>query len=319
MGNLEELFGFTADDLTYNATQELSPAQRRELWLTPLWIAPFVVLFLFISILANTSNNSQLQTLPRILLLTVGMIFIWHFVKALIDTRSAVVKEEGKYLLHMEDDEGSKSYFLKIGMATFKLSKQQYHALDVPDQNSALRVYYTRMKHILAVEWVGGKPAISVDTRQAFSYSSDDLAGNLYGDLSPKQRFNFQWVVFKNILLYGLLAGVMALIALVLATIDTTMTVVMGLGSLLAIGGLVNKVHQAWQDTYQNELMQIEGTIRMGKIPTESSYKLRIEGLEFKITDQQFLALENGQRYRIYYMPASKHIVSINKLGNVTD
>jgi hypothetical protein len=43
-------------------------------------------------------------------------------------------------------------------------------------------------------------------------------------------------------------------------------------------------------------------------------YKLSLEGIEFDISKAQLLALRHGERYRVFYAPNSKVILSVEPL-----
>lgn len=155
MGNLEQVFGFISDDLTYNAIQELSPTQRRQLWLKPLKLLPIVGLLLLMAMLADDVNLAQVQTILYLFLAFFGMNFIWQLMKAWFDTGYRVDQVEGKFFLKISVNcDGDKSYFLNIGMERFQLTHQQYEVLETLSENNIYRVYYTLFKRIVAIELI---------------------------------------------------------------------------------------------------------------------------------------------------------------------
>lgn len=71
------------------------------------------------------------------------------------------------------------------------------------------------------------------------------------------------------------------------------------------------------QDLKHDHIEVVEGRVQLDIASNGqygNSYKLHIGEISFNIHKAQFFALKNGDPYRVYYMPATKHILSLEWL-----
>jgi hypothetical protein len=94
---------------------------------------------------------------------------------------------------------------------------------------------------------------------------------------------------------------------------------------LLAFGGVVSVImvlYTAWRQTRLRQLAS-EGGVQMRAgvaktwVETSDSYiwhHLRVDGLDLRIAPQAYAAFQNGAPYRVYYLPATRTLLSAEAL-----
>jgi hypothetical protein len=149
----------------------------------------------------------------------------------------------------------------------------------------------------------------------AFAFDVDSLRHNAQGQLSHHQRMKLKSRFQNNSIL--LFFAVMAFIAaLTLIRVGAVAYIVM-LISLVGGGVLALQSLRLTSDLNANDIETIEGRIHLDvQSGGQNSvvYQLQIGDMKFTLNKKKFLALKNGDPYRIYYLPSSKRILSVEWL-----
>lgn len=79
---------------------------------------------------------------------------------------------------------------------------------------------------------------------------------------------------------------------------------------------LERRAYKMQENLKDNQLEVVEGRVQLGLSTTQhgTTYEMQIGDTKFNIHGKQFFALKNGDPYRVYYMPATKQILSVEWL-----
>jgi hypothetical protein len=157
-----------------------------------------------------------------------------------------------------------------------------------------------------------------------FAFDEDDLAANQAGHLSQKQAIRLKSARNSEIYRLVLPAFVSLLIALgffrYTASIIVFLTVVaIAILMMLAING--PKLYRWRADLLEEAILSAEGRIYLSLDTRRKKvgYFLRLGGVWLSIDKAKFLALKNGDPYRIYYTRRTKHILAVEWLRDGDD
>lgn len=170
-----------------------------------------------------------------------------------------------------------------------------------------------------------------------FDFVDEDLAENRAGRLSPRQQTRQFWgnirtaIFLSPFLLMALGFGLGLPIGLVVYPMLTNrrMDEDAWIGALCGGGiGLLFLVILAWViispflDLWRGEITSIEGEVEERAITTGSgknrrtNYYYIVNGQRFDVGQQGHQALIQGRRYRLYYYPRSKRVVSVEPIAD---
>jgi hypothetical protein len=165
----------------------------------------------------------------------------------------------------------------------------------------------------------------------AFRFDNEDLDANRNGYMTKKQRIRLLNKRWDRIAPYAGFAAFLVFIFGCSLTssgfssrpINNTLSM-LGLFFFIfapMIGVLIlfayRELRRIKADLYKGDISIAWGRARLdimdhGRGPAR--YKLSLEGIEFDISKAQLLALRHGERYRVFYAPNSKVILSVEPL-----
>ncbi|MCC7445844.1 MAG: hypothetical protein IT324_00435 [Anaerolineae bacterium] len=159
----------------------------------------------------------------------------------------------------------------------------------------------------------------------ALDFTADDLESNQHGMLTERQQAVVRrkgWQQVRSLLLWGIYAGVMAVLYVLVQPSQTSwpllswaITILFSIG---ALGYLVMAIAR-WRDiraALQNGSVQsVEGLITPEKKVRGGGFRrFRMGDIVFDISRAESLAFEDAAQYRVYYMPRSKILVAAERL-----
>jgi hypothetical protein len=167
--------------------------------------------------------------------------------------------------------------------------------------------------------------------RIAFRFDNEDLDANRNGYMTKRQRVTLNNKRWEKMLPY---TGIVALLAFMFvcgltssgSRPDAIQNTLSGLGLLLCIFGplIVGTSllgYREWRriktDLYKGDVSIAMGLVRLDILSSGKgsiSYKLDIAGTKFDISKDQLLAIKNGERYRVFFVPNSKVILSVEPM-----
>jgi sorbitol-specific phosphotransferase system component IIBC len=154
-----------------------------------------------------------------------------------------------------------------------------------------------------------------------FKFTADDLTANRDGYMSKpqqsrrqrKRRLDTLGFRFGQLVLILLLAGMVHLTVRTNGIIWLAFVgALIGLFVLWALGSLLSPASDYKADHHKRDVVTICGNVLQIPVYTSnrSSNRIQIEGIEFKISNDQSLAFEDNRPYCIYYMPDSNIVLS---------
>jgi hypothetical protein len=165
----------------------------------------------------------------------------------------------------------------------------------------------------------------------AFNFTPADLDANQHGYMSKEQRPNLRKAHLRklrlSLIIIGICASVLllALVALVFRlgkppesplglacalVALTTMTMTISLGTF-------HDWRQFDADLRKGEVSSISGRVSLrilGGSHPNVTCRLRIQSMELSVSEDQLLALKDGESYRVFFAPNSKVILSVESL-----
>lgn|GEM_PF-1393222 len=158
----------------------------------------------------------------------------------------------------------------------------------------------------------------------AFDFDEHDLAANQSGHLSQKQIIQLQSARNREIYRLALPAIVSLLIALgffryTASVIAFLVVVAVAITMMLAIN--VPKLRRWRADLLGGDILAAEGRIELSLNTRQrkAEYFLRVGGVWLTINKAKFLALKNGDPYRVYYTRCAKRILAVEWLRENDD
>lgn len=159
----------------------------------------------------------------------------------------------------------------------------------------------------------GPQAGLLLALSQAHHFSLDELDTNRLGHVSGRQRGR---LVSKLVFLVVIAA------ALVIGSIwQSTLVLQNGPWSFLVLAAvaffLLMLTYQRWLDLLGGRVAMVEGFVQREEHSSGddgSTYYYNVGGEQFMVNGVAYQALVPGERYRLYYLPHSKKLVSIEPL-----
>jgi hypothetical protein len=178
------------------------------------------------------------------------------------------------------------------------------------------RFYYLpRSRRILSAERQmlfepgGPKAGLREALSRANNFRMDELDTNRQGGLSARQRFRvMRGLAFLLVILVALVVGAAWQFPLLLRYSPWGFLI----GGLILFGLLV-ATYQRWLDLLEGRAAMLEGFVQATEHSSEDSntYYYELDKERFTVTSAAYRALIPGERYRLYYLPHSKKLLSI--------
>jgi hypothetical protein len=160
----------------------------------------------------------------------------------------------------------------------------------------------------------------------ALGFNDDDLQANRAGRLTVRQRNRVYGLRYTLIIALAVVTAVIGLIAAVVIVAVLVGAAISPVAILLALGGEVitaGLAYWAWSlwQNYRTYLLpgrvqQVKGTVTVYQLRERQDerrktvYYLRIDPLEFPISDEGLNAFTDGARYVVYYVPQPLTLLS---------
>jgi hypothetical protein len=198
-------------------------------------------------------------------------------------------------------------YFFSVGVFHF-----HNHKMMVLDYDKHRITHYTRLFDIIR----------GMATPQiAFDFTRLDLDSNREGHLSKRQlqqlaarRAVAVWMQWVMVIIYAVPLLLMTLVMMRRIAGVWLLVILIGLlGAGLVTAMLILRKSPLQRDLATGKVHEVTGRIRLSMTP---SHTLHIAEQHFKLEERQFSTLKNGEPYRIYYLPHSQHILSLEALGD---
>lgn len=168
----------------------------------------------------------------------------------------------------------------------------------------------------------------------AFHLSHYDLAANRRGHLSERQiqrlrRHRAYWLIttlsFGSVLFFASLYIEWSTleIALQYGTLDLNRLLV-GMTIMLAavIGSLVGfiTINNYTNDIHKNRVVWVRGEVNLNTrtYRMAQQYIMTVGGIQFELTQNQFLALQNRETYIIYITAKTYHLLSLERIPQLS-
>lgn len=143
-----------------------------------------------------------------------------------------------------------------------------------------------------------------------FDFTPEDIVANAQGHFSQRQRQHLQFQQRQR-LTFVISLSVAVLIGH-LIRLPSVISLVLSFG-LYILGGSVLMQWFKQRIDFDNEpVIETEGRIEL--FLNTRPYRLFIDQLDFPLTQWQFLALKNYDPYRIYWIPKTRKILSVEWL-----
>ncbi len=147
-------------------------------------------------------------------------------------------------------------------------------------------------------------------------YTESDLAYNQWGDLSPQQIVRLQkgWrqlrIVGFAFAVFMLTLGIVFYMTGDRAGLIATWIFAASVALfLLWVNRVVHRVQR------QGEVAMIQGEVQRDVENDEGTkrYFLRVDGLRLMMDEADYANFEDGTTYCVYYLPHTKHVVSVER------
>ncbi len=158
---------------------------------------------------------------------------------------------------------------------------------------------------------------------RALEFTVEDLAANRNGFLSSAQRLQLEQQRWKGARGYVLLAAVFGVVALIPAlrfftssirdTNDLIGACIFGALTLALAWTAYTRWQQIHFDAARGTASVISGIVRLETRTVNRGnvvYKLKIQGLDFQVSEAALQVFTDGETYRVYYAPESKIVLS---------
>ncbi|HLV99304.1 MAG TPA: hypothetical protein VKT82_11580 [Ktedonobacterales bacterium] len=180
----------------------------------------------------------------------------------------------------------------------------------------AYRFYYLpRSRRMLSAErqmlFEPGGPQAGVREAlaRANGFRMDELDTNRQGGLSAHQRFGLvRGLLFLAVVLVALVVGAVWQFAL-LMRYNPWGFLLLG----LMLFGLLLATYHRWLDLLEGRAAMLEGFVQATEHSSDdsSTYSYELGKERFTVSSAAYRALIAGERYRLYYLPHSKRLLSI--------
>ncbi|GEM_PF-3037745 len=153
---------------------------------------------------------------------------------------------------------------------------------------------------------------------ETFGFSEESLEANSRGELTSEQA-----KTLSNQAAQARAGFVVSAAAFIGAIIGSALGLQGGIALAVLIGSAVIGLFllSMWwaysDDARKHHVESVEGAVRLSLSDSgqgASNYKIRIGKQEFGVSKKKFLAIKNGDPYRIYYLPRSKKLLGIEWL-----
>ncbi|MFC1960286.1 hypothetical protein ACFLYO_06220 [Chloroflexota bacterium] len=164
----------------------------------------------------------------------------------------------------------------------------------------------------------------------AFTFSEDDLTLNQSGTLAPDQIAVMRH--YRNNATTALIALMLLLAApgligvIIFSTQSLPLLAIVAAILMIVLPALGYALTKAERNKWQADLRQNTAQCQQGAVHLTTSvkalsrgiirfnqYRLLINGLEFAISEDQYLAVNDGMVYHIYYIPHSEMVLSLEE------
>jgi hypothetical protein len=159
----------------------------------------------------------------------------------------------------------------------------------------------------------------SQQLRAAFDFTPEDLAANQRGELTENQRSRIRLKLVQNLIGFSvlLILPFIAFVTILQRSMDGA-DVMMLLCSTLWTGGVAAlgwlTIADARSDLRKGKVLSVVGTpelrVRRGYRGARITY-WRFDTVEFLVDAGGYDLFKTGQRYQVFYTPATKLIVSV--------
>lgn len=143
-------------------------------------------------------------------------------------------------------------------------------------------------------------------------FDLSSLAANRQGQLSARQRLRLtRGVVGLQVVIVGLM-GLLVWMVVKAPQTEPWSTLIIG----LILAGVAYATYRRVSDLLAGQVAQMEGFVsRVENTSDDSStYYYVLDGKRFQVSSSAYAALVEGLRYRLYYTPTSKKLISIEPL-----
>lgn len=170
------------------------------------------------------------------------------------------------------------------------------------------------------------KPKTDRSLMHGLNFSAEDLAANRDGYMTFEQRARLRrraMLDAGSYLAFACLVGLFFFMMLSVAFSDNvpsslilggllTLTGMFGLGTVIVFGAMAHRWRLYRADLYKGDVSTTAGSVSLDiqDWGRRASYKVRVERLTFDVSKKALLAFKNGERYRVYYAPNSKTLLS---------
>jgi hypothetical protein len=156
--------------------------------------------------------------------------------------------------------------------------------------------------------------------RRAFHFNWADLDANQHGYMTKDQRVRLRHKRWERLVHYPFLALFILFPAVMLMDNILTMTLGICLSGPLIVS-MVYLCFLEWRtiknDLYKGDVNMVVGCLGQGLmdgIVSSTGYRFDAQGITFYLSKTQLRALRKGERYRFYYAPNLKVILSVETM-----
>ncbi|HVU13990.1 MAG TPA: hypothetical protein VHD90_22080 [Phototrophicaceae bacterium] len=165
--------------------------------------------------------------------------------------------------------------------------------------------------------------------KSVFGYEASDLETNEAGSISRHQHDRLRRERIQATSIWTLIAllellGLMFAIPLLVTSFPLSLVVsplFLMLAGLIVAGYYVRRADHLGADMNENRAASVEGPVELGTggTPNGTFYSMIVEMQRFSLKRSEFLALKNGDPYRVYYTPRSNKILAVEWLRDGED
>lgn len=146
----------------------------------------------------------------------------------------------------------------------------------------------------------------------ANGFGLDELDVNRQGLVSDRQRARLvRGLIFLFVVMLALVAGSIWQVNLLLQYSPWGFLILAGVLALLLVS-----THSRWQDLLAGRVAMLEGFVQRVEESSDdsSSYYYVVDKQKFSVSSAAYMALVPGERYRLYYLPHTNKLISIEPL-----
>ncbi|MCX7756197.1 MAG: hypothetical protein N2117_13280 [Anaerolineales bacterium] len=165
------------------------------------------------------------------------------------------------------------------------------------------------------------RTALNEILAHANRFTLDDLAANREGELTPGQRMKPLGLVIGGLVMALFILGIVGFMYFLVipeVELEANFLPLLVFGVVLSAIGLfsVRNILTGLLDLFFPALKQIQGRVRREKRTSggrnrSTTYHYVINGQNFRVSPQAYQALVDGWEYRIYYLPRTRKLLSI--------